>query len=309
MNARAYFSSLTADIGDCWNRFWFWPMDRKPLDWLRVAVGCISLYLLATLTPDLNTYFGSEGLLPVEAVDQIETGTAGNSLRGWSYLDYFTSSSELLTVHILGIVVVALFTLGLATPVTSLLTLLVMLSTVHRAPMLTSLVEPVVTMVLFYWCLGPGGPIAGITRLFTQQPTQRVSTWSTVSLKLIQVHLSLLYATMGLSKLLSESWWSGMGVWWLMARPESRLFDITGLAQVAIGDTPIGIYIINLWTHAVVAFEIAFAVLIWKRSLRPLLLGWSVVHWIGIAALLGQPLLAITMIAANAAFLTKDSAE
>lgn len=296
--AQGYLPSLIASTGDCWNRFWFTPVDQKPLDRLRIAAGCISLYLLATLIPDLNTYFGPDGLLPVEAVNQLE-----GELRSWSYLDYFSASSELLTVHILGMVVVALFTLGLFTPVTSVLSLVVMLSTAHRAPMITTLVEPVVTMVLFYLCLGPAGPIAGTVRLFTQQPKTRVSSWSAVALRLLQIHIALLYLTMGLSKLMSVCWWNGEGTWWLMARPESRLLNIAGLAEWSVGNTPVGVYAVNLWTHAIIAFEIAFAVLIWNRTLRPLFLVWSIVHWIGIGILLGQPLLAVTMIALNAAYL------
>jgi hypothetical protein len=127
--------------------------------------------------------------------------------------------------------------------------------------------------------------------------------WSSVPLRLIQVHLCLLYATMGLSKLMSDSWWNGTGVWWLMARPESRLVNLTWLAELQMGSTPLGLYLINLWSHAIVFFELAFAVLIWNRLIRPLLLGWSVLHWAGIAVLLGQPLLAVTMIAVNVAFL------
>jgi hypothetical protein len=291
---RRYFDTLFAELGTCWNRFWFQPSDRAPLDVLRVAVGLISLYLLATLTPDLDLYFADRGLLSIDTVNQLEAYS-----RGFSYFDYLHSHTELLTAHIAGIVIVALFTVGLFTSVTSLLSLVVMLSTVNRAPVLTTLVEPVVTMVLFYLCLGPAGPFAAIARLITGRPIERVSTWATVSLRLLQVHLALLYATMALSKLYSAAWWSGMGVWWLMSRPESRLVDLTGLATTST-------YWINLWTHLIVAFELAFAILIWNRLARPLLLAWSVVHWLGIAILLGQPPLAATMIAVNAAFVSPD---
>lgn len=294
-----YFSELVAATGDCWNRFWFTPTDRRPLDGLRIFAGCISLYLLATLAPDLGFYFGENGILPVESVYQME-----GELKSLSYLDYFTSTQELLIIHILGMVVVGLFTFGILTPITSVGALIVMLSTVHRAPMITSLVEPVITMLLFYICVGPAGPIAGVVRLFTQRSNEQVSTWATVALRLIQVHLVLLYAMMGLSKLMSEAWWNGTGSWWLMARPESRLIDLTGIADFTVGTTAIGIYLINFWTHLVVIFELAFAVLVWNRLLRPLLLGWSVVHWIGIGIVLGQPLLAVTMIGANIAFLS-----
>src|SRR5690606_16295128 len=152
----------------------------------------------------------------VAAVEQLE-----GALRSWSYLNWVSSPAELYTLHIGGMVVVALFTLGWFTPVTSMLSLVVMLSTVHRAPMITTLVEPVVTMVLFYLCLGPAGPVAGIYRWFTRQPLPERSIWAAVPLRLLQIHLVLLYAVMGLSKLMSDSWWNGTGVWWLMTRSES----------------------------------------------------------------------------------------
>lgn len=298
---QSYCKRLAGETSICWNRFWFVPIGRAPLDLLRVVSGGIALILLLTLLPDLAFYFGPEGVLPVSAIEQLE-----GPLHGVSYLNYFTSPTELMVLHVVGIVFVAMFTLGLFTPITSVAALAVMLSTVHRGPMLASLVEPVVTMVMFYYCLGPGGPFAWIASKFSGRPIERVSSWATVSLRLIQVHLCLLYATMGLSKLMSDTWWGGSGVWWLIARPESRLFDLTGLATWEIGGTPIGIYVINLWSHAIVVFELAFALLIWNRLLRPLLLGWSLIHWIGVAILLGQPILALMMIGANAAFLDTE---
>jgi hypothetical protein len=302
--SQTYWGRLAAEAGAGWNRFWFQPIGRVPLDLLRIVSGAIALILLATLLPDLAFYFGPNGLLPVSAVNQLE-----GTLRGVSYLDHFTSPTELLLLQIGGMVVVAMFTLGLFTPITSVASLVVMLSTVHRAPMLTSLVEPVVTMVMFYYCLGPGGPIAWVVSKINNRPIERVSSWATVALRLVQVHVCLLYATMGLSKLMSDAWWNGTGVWWLMARPESRLIDLTGLAAWNIGGTPFGLYLINLWTHAIVVFELAFPLLVWNRLVRPLLLGWSLVHWAGIAILLGQPLLALTMIGANAAFLDAERRE
>lgn len=300
---QSYFSHLTAETGACWNRFWFTPTDRTPLDRLRIVVGLVSLYLLASLLPDLGFYFGENGVLPVQTVNDVSFSEFAGNLRGWSYLDYFTAPSELLALQIVGIVVVGLFTFGVFTPLTSALSLVVMLSTVNRAPMLTTLVEPVVTMALFYLCLGPAGPIAGIAARILDRPIPLVSSWATVAVRLVQVHLAGLYLAMGLSKLLSETWWNGTGAWWLMARTESRLFDVSGIAELMIGTTPIGLLIVNAWTHVVVIFELTFAVLIWNRMVRPLLLGWSVIHWIGIGVLLGQPLLALTMIGVNVAFI------
>ncbi len=119
---------------------------------------------------------------------------------------------------------------------------------------------------------------------------------TTVSLHLLQVHLAMLYATFGAAKLMGDTWWRGMGVWWLMTRPESRLVDLTRLPTFAI----------NFWTHAIVAFELGFAVLIWIRLARPLLLGLAVVMW-GLTALLtGQVAFALAMLVANVSFCSPD---
>lgn len=290
-------NSRLQQAGTAWNRFWFCTADRRPLEVLRMISGGIALYLLATLLPDLAWYFGPQGVLPVSAMEQLE-----GSLRGPTYLDYFSSPTELMTVQVLGMLAVALFTVGWLTPLTAPLSLVVMLSTVHRAPMLTSLVEPVVTLVMFYYCLGPGGPLAWVASKFTQRPIGQHSVWANVALRLVQIHVAMLYGIMGLSKLMGETWWTGSGVWWLLARPESRLVDLTGLAGGDAAGTPLGLYLLNAWSHAIVAFELAFAILIWSRWFRPLLLAWSVVHWLGVALLLGQPLLAVAMIGANAAY-------
>ena len=140
-----YFRTLGRAFGDGWNRFWFLPSDSYPLGVIRVFTGLIAIWLHATMFPDLGRLFAAGGWLPVEAV-------ARTTSRGypWSYLNYGSSLTDLMIMHGLGLAVLVLFTLGIWTRLTSILAFLVVLSNVHRAPMITSQVEPIVTMVLFY---------------------------------------------------------------------------------------------------------------------------------------------------------------
>ena len=80
----------------------------------------------------------------------------------------------------------------------------------------------------------------------------------------------------------------------LIAKPESRAVDLTGLAGAP--------YIINVWTLAIVLFELCFAFLIWNRLARPLLLGLALPIWIGTALLTGMTSWALMMLVANLAF-------
>ena len=88
-------------------------------------------------------------------------------------------------------------------------------------------------------------------------------------------------------------------MWGLIAKPESRMFDLYGLAN--------HIYIINIWTFTIVAFELCFALLIWNRLARPLLLGLAVPIWIGTAILTGMTSWALIMLVANLAFVSPES--
>ncbi len=298
-DALEYLRTLSRAFGDGWNRFWFKPGDPYPLGVIRVLTGLIALWLHVTLLPAVGQLFAAGGWIPVEVVQR--TTSRGYPL---SYLNFFSSPTELLLVECLGLAVLALFTAGYWTRLTSVLAFLVMLSDVHRAPMLTTQVEPIVTMVLFYLCLGPAGASWSLDRWLARRKAigqgaasgsgdaPPTSFTATLSLHLIQVHLCLLYATMGTAKLMGSTWWTGMGAWWLIARPESRLVDWTGIPLFAV----------NFWTHLIIAFELGFPILIWIRLARPLLLAIAVVMWLATGILTGQVEFALMMLVANLSF-------
>ncbi len=295
-----YFRRLMEAFGQGWNRFWFLPSDPYPLGVIRALTGLVALWLHATLWPELVRLFAAGGWLPVDVI-------AKTTVRGYplSYLNFFHSPADLAVVHGLGLAVLLAFTLGFWSRLSSILALLVMLSDVHRAPLLTTQVEPIVTLVMFYLCLGPSGASWSLDRVLAERRAAaggallappRHTFMTTVSLRLLQVHLAMLYATFGAAKLMGDTWWRGMGTWWLMTRPESRWIDLTWLPTFAV----------NFWTHAIVAFELGFAILIWIPLARPLLLGLAVAMWSLTALITGQVEFALMMLIANLCFCSPD---
>jgi hypothetical protein len=65
-------------------------------------------------------------------------------------------------------------------------------------------------------------------------------------------------------------------------------------------------YLINLWTTFIFFFEPAFAILVWNRTARPLIVGLCIPFWLGIAVLTGMIPFALTMIVASLAFIDAD---
>ena len=295
----AYFARLADGFGEGWTRFWFTPSDSSTVSAIRLLIGAVVVYWHATLALDLTALFGPDGLLPATEIAPLEGGT-------WSYLNLLSTPGELWTVHLLGLAVLLLFTAGWWTRITTILALIVFLSDVNRAPMITSLTEPVAAMVLLYLCLAPCGARFSIdawlarrrTTAISEPPVAGLSTMTTIATRLIQVHLALLVAMMGFSQLGGEPWWNGSGIWWLMARPESRLVDFTGLYASPM--------LIDAWTHLIVLFELSFPMLIWIRLARPMLLALAAVVWGSLALVTGDIPFALTLMIASLAFVSPD---
>jgi len=299
-----YFSRLVARFGEAWNRFWFTPSDPISTAVLRIGVGAIVLYSLATYGFELRRFFDPQyGMLPVATVEAMQIQT-DRALR-FSYLDYATDGTTLQVLHYGGLAVVAAFVVGLFTRVASVLTLVVFLSYYHRAPMLTSVAEPVLAFLLFYLCFAPAGAELSVDawrrrRFGGAAIAAPYSYAATVSLRLIQVHTALVYFLMFSGKQQNNfSWWNGTAVWWLIARTDSALVNLRGLNEYP--------YLINLWTTFIFLFEPAFALLIWNRTARPLLLGLSVFAWTGIALITGLVPFSLAMFVAGLSFVSAET--
>jgi len=304
-----YFATLTSETGKAWNAFWMRPRDPHTLAALRVLVGLIALYHIATYTPDLNRMFGRAGMVSAETISQLETNRLQQQQRParFSYLHYFHSPVELWTVHVLGLLILAAFTAGWFSRISSVLALIVVLSYYHRGPVLTGEMEPVLAMLMLYLCLGPSGAAFSIDRCLAARKSpstdgaSQPSTSANIAIRLIQVHLSVIYFMLAMGKIGepggSLAWWQGEAVWWLAARPDSRLIDLTGLLAGHL-------YVVNAWSHAILLFELGFSLLIWKPLVRPLLLVLAVPMWISLALISGMTLYCATMLVANVAFVS-----
>jgi hypothetical protein len=305
-----YFRELSAHFGAGWNRFWFTPRNTLSLSIVRILTGIIALLFVISHTADLVRWFGPDGILNAETTYRL---TGADQLRysfHYSYLYLAETPASLWLLHILGLLVLLAFTLGLWSRVMTVGAVVVVLAYVHRAPLLTAQLEPVLTMVLVYLCLAPTGRHLSLDALLTRRKrqTQRELTGrdepeerslaANISTRLIQIHLAGLCLMIGLNMLAADVWWGGEAIWWLIARTESRLVNLTGLANWFL--------IVNVWTHTIVAFQLAFGLLVWNRLARPLLLALSVPVWISLALLTGLVLWCAMMVVASLAFIDPD---
>jgi hypothetical protein len=299
-----------------WNAFFFTPADPTPLGVLRVVVGALLFWNLLVYGLDLGDFFGSEGWADPSAVRLV----TGDQPLNWSF--WFLVPDPLLRpVWAVCLVVLALFTVGLFSRVTAVLAWIIIVSTVRRVPVSVFGFDQAVSAWTFYLAAtGASGQAVSLDRFigrFRQARTAFVpprrkgdarlrglpsgvpepTVSANLALRLIQLHLCLIYGMAGLAKLQGQAWWTGMAIWGTLASGEFSLLDFTWLAAWPT--------VMNLMTHAALAVELSYGVLIWVRVLRPIVVAAVVALHVGIA--LAAPGLAefgLAMMAANLAFVS-----
>jgi hypothetical protein len=117
-----------------------------------------------------------------------------------------------------------------------------------------------------------------------------------VAIRLIQLHMCVIYLFGGIGKMRGLAWWVGDAFWFSIASYEYQSLDVTWLAG-----SP---FVIALITHVTVFWETFYCVLVWPRLTRPVMLGMAVVVHGGIAVALGMPTFGTAMLIGNLAFVS-----
>lgn len=279
-------------IGRGWNHFWYEPHDGACLVWLRQITAAFALWWLVSFTPHLQSMFGANGWVSLEIVHATTTdGNLNKVAPGFSPL-FYVPSTGLWICHFVALAIVAALTLGFKPRVTTPLSLLVVLSYIHRAPLLCGCFETVLCMLLLYLCFAPQQNAWSLWR--SRSKTLSPSWLSNVSVRLIQVHVCAFYLLIATSKLGTPVWWSGMATWHLLLDANHRLINLESFAG---NDN-----LMDMISHSWIAFELLFPVLIWVRLLRPLLLVVATILWLVTALITGQIGYCLLMAFANLAF-------
>jgi uncharacterized membrane protein YphA (DoxX/SURF4 family) len=277
-----------------WNRFFFTPADPLPLAVIRICTGLLFTWSSVVWLADVDAFFGAEGWLAPHEVWRMND-------QPWQWSLYFAASSPTGIRVVAGITLVAalLLTVGLATPLAAATAALGFISAANRAPLNVFGLDDTLGLLLLPLVIGPAGACLSVDRLLTGRlpGTGQGSTASVranVALRLIQLHLCVVYFFSGSGKLLGESWWEGTALWGAVANGQYRTLDLTGLARHPL--------VVNALTLGTLFWEVAYAALVWPRLTRPLAIGIAVAVHLGIGLAMGMMEFGLAMITANLAF-------
>jgi predicted DCC family thiol-disulfide oxidoreductase YuxK len=313
-DAWSYAAGLASAIRRGWDAFFFAPADPTALGLIRVATGLLAFWSLLVFGLDLQDYFGSDGWAEPSAIRAAQRSLV------WSFW-FLVPDGGLRLAWLACLAVLGLYTVGLFSRTTAVLAWVIVVSTVRRVPVALYGFDQVISpLALYLAATGASGQAVSLDRFFrrwrqaraaatasaktgetarrvapAEPGTPRPTVSANLSLRLIQLHLVVIYGMAGLGKLQGPSWWNGMALWGTMTAGEFVVFDFTTMARWPL--------LINFLTHVSLALELLYPILIWIRITRPLMLLGAVGLHLGIALMSpGLAEFTLAMLAANLAF-------
>ena len=288
--------SWPAEWLHAWDAFWFTPADPRPLAVIRIATGLLLAWSSLVWLCDCDGFFGGDGWLAPGDVWRMND-------QPWQWSWHFAVRSPAAHVALAGLTLAAavLLTVGLATPLAAVVALAGFISAANRAPLNVFGLDDTLGMLLIGLVVGPSGRTLSLDALrrgagqggwsAAAPPSVRAA----IALRLIQVHLCVIYFFSGCGKLLGVSWWEGTALWGAVANGQYRTLDLTWLAWHPL--------VTNALTLGTLFWEATYPALVWPRLTRPLCLAMAVAVHLGIGLALGMMEFGLAMITANLAFL------
>ena len=225
---------------------WFRPVSARPLAGLRVGLSLLLLLHLIWISDDLLSLHGSQGIVPWQLTELLRhpwVPGLPTLAKGFAPLGIgeHTAINLLLSGYAASLLSLAL---GFRARLSALLAWGLHLGIVTSGVTSYYGVDQLANTFLFYLVVFPSGnetvPVGG--------------------LRVMQVHLCVIYLAAGLDKAMGSQWWNGEAIWQTLSQPIFRTFDVGWLAGHS--------WIPMLAGWATLVVEIGYAFLVWPRRTR-----------------------------------------
>ncbi|WP_221392559.1 HTTM domain-containing protein [Dyadobacter sp. NIV53] len=264
------------------------PANPYPLAVLRIAISVIGLVQLIIISPYLLQLYGNFGFIQW-AISESPTDTWLPSLGKLCLLLYPLGVSYKFCVY----AVFTIYGLGLCgllvgwqTRKAAILAWLMHGLTVNSGYFSLYGVDTMLHICLFYAVWMPVGKSFSLDRYLSKK-TVNPSFIANLSIRVLQIHLCIIYLDAGISKMQGVQWWNGEAIWRAMMQPQFSVFDISWLAQWP------WLAMLICWGTLVIEFGYPF--MVWPAKTRTLWVILTLMLHLGIGVFMGLWLFALIM--------------
>lgn len=274
------FRAWTSQFWRAWQAFWFEAEAQPHWAWYSRGLAALLFFYYLARLPDLNFVYGETGIFP-EAILQ---ETLPPLLKDYRASILSLSTSPALLYGTYALLLGSLFSLvcGFRPAFASVLAFILHLSFANKAMYHAYGFDKAAGAFLFCLALAGGG---APRRWF-----------DSMSLRLMQLQVGVIYAYSGFDKLKGTAWWRGDAVWQLVSNPQQSAWDMTWLAHFP--------WVMGLVALSTIVWEVYFPMAVAVPRLRRLwLLGGVALH-LGICFYMKLPFFAFLMIESYVFFLS-----
>lgn len=266
-------------------RFFLSPSAGGPLAFFRIGIAMIGLIQGCWLLGNVVMLYGVNGLVPWS----LSKGIVSPMMPQLSWLQPL-GNGDVWVYVLMAVYLVCLLCLliGMLTPVVAFIAWGLHLMFINTGFMAAYGVETFLHISLFYCILMPVGESYS-----WRNGKQSVSEWNTLSLRVLQIHLCIVYFSSGVEKAMGTQWWNGEAVWQTLMQGQFARFDMRWLAAYPI--------ITKLICWSTLLIEIGYPFFIWWRKTRVYMYVAVVMLHVGISIFMGLQLFAGIMIVLNTA--------
>jgi hypothetical protein len=258
------------------------PTSSEPLVFFRIAVASLGLVQGLWLAGNISLLYGADGLVPWSLSKEIVSSympqlswlqplatATGTGPDTWVYM--------LMGVYMLGLLGL-LF--GKYTRLSAVIAWALQFMFINTGFMAAYGVETFMHIALFYCIIMP---VTGI----------KTNEWNTLAIRVLQIHLCLVYVSSGIEKAMGAQWWNGEAIWQTLMQGQFARFDMHWMAQYPLLAKCIG------WSTLII--EMGYPLYIWWPRSRPYGYLAVVLLHVSIAIFMGLQLFAAIMIIFNTA--------
>jgi hypothetical protein len=249
--------------------WWTEPVRAERLAALRIGVAAVLLLdLLTTYLPRATDFYGANSLGSPDIFPATDWD--------WSLLRKATDQRLLLAALGTWILATAALLVGVATRVAVVTVWVLSTSFAHLNPAIENAGDEVRGILLFYLMLSPCGAAWSLdSRRLRRDDVRLIWPWA---LRLLFVQMVLIYFSSGVYKLLGAQWRAGESLYYVLS-------DWT-FARCPYAALPIPYLLTQLLTWSVLAWELAFPLLVMIRRTRVIALLFGVTFHLGIGLFL-----------------------
>ena len=268
------------------------PIHSTPLALFRISIGLICLIDLFCLRINVNDLLGDNGWLSWHITYRLSDPNAFHIVdihTLLSRLGFQEISVDYLLINI-GFASSFLLLIGFLTRVSAFLTAFIYTILINSMLPYNYGVDNFIQIGLFYLIFMPSGRIWSMDNWlgFSKNiPTSGAK----LSIRVLQMHLCLVYYSAGTKKVPYDHWWNGEMVWWGFIRPDSSPFDFLWLKQFPSIAIILGILVL--------VFEVGYIFFVWIPKIRLICIISIVLMHLTIIFVVGIPLFGLTLICFN----------